>query len=89
MFCNKQELHSQDLVICSDCVQRLLKLDEEQIKSLHTTYIEKGYTEKANLIEKLLTKGDEYVPETRKTRSNLVREASLRSVRSSYNKIRA
>lgn len=89
IFCHKQEPHSQDLLICSSCVQKLLKLDEEKMKSLYAIYTEKGYTEKSDLMEKLLMKGDEHVPEARKIRTNLVGETSLRTVRPSFNKVRA
>ena len=53
-FCQKPEPNSDETLLCSDCVQRLLSLDPEQVQSLHAACLERGQIERAELIEKLL-----------------------------------
>ena len=88
-FCHRQEPNSNETLLCSDCVQKLLALGKDQIRALHAECIKQGQVEKAEVIEKLLIEESDYVPEARKVRANLVRETSLRPVRPAYNKIRA
>ena len=53
-FCQKSEPNSDETLLCSDCVQRLLSLDHEQVQSLHAACLERGQIEWAELIDKLL-----------------------------------
>ena len=86
-FCGKSE--SKDVLICSDCVQKLLFLDKDQVQALHHKCIERGQVEKANLIEKLLNEENDYVPEAREVRPGMVGKRFMRSTQSTNDKVRA
>jgi len=53
-FCHSQEPDPYETLLCSDCVQKLLALDKDQLQALHDVCVEQGQIEKAELIEKLL-----------------------------------
>ena len=53
-FCHSQEPDPYETLLCSDCVQKLLALDKDQVQALHDVYIDQGQVEKAELLEKLL-----------------------------------
>ena len=55
-FCHRQETDSYETLLCSDCVQKLLALDKDQVRALHVEFIKQGQVEKAELIERLLIK---------------------------------
>jgi len=44
-FCHSNEGH-----ICSSCVQKVLLMNEEQLKRAHALAVEKGCTEKAEIL---------------------------------------
>lgn len=54
IFCHGQEPHSQDLVICSDCIQYLLSLDRDQMNEFRAKCIEKDQTDKIELLERII-----------------------------------
>ena len=53
-FCMAEEKHSNDLIVCSDCVQKLLALDRTQIDELHDQYVKDDNLSKAELLKTLL-----------------------------------
>ena len=52
-FCHSQEPDSANTLICSDCVQKLLALDRDQVRALHAECIKQGQVEKALIPKKL------------------------------------
>ena len=52
-FCGRPEPNSNSTLICSDCVQGLLSLGNEQVYALRNSCIEKGQVEKVELLDKL------------------------------------
>jgi len=53
-FCGRSERNSNETLICSDCVQGLLALDNEHVQTLRIFCLEKGQVEKVELLNKLL-----------------------------------
>lgn len=49
---------SENILICSDCVQKFLALEKEQVQALYNEFIELAQFEKADLIENLLMEED-------------------------------
>ena len=104
VFCQREELTCQNGIqevynhdkevssfVCSNCVQKLLRMPQSQIIEAYQTAIEKGHLDKAYWLESLIDEEMEevHVTETRETRSDMGRERSVRSTRSSRNKVRA
>ena len=54
IFCSANEPHSEDLLLCGNCVAGLILLSPEQIKELHNGFIAKGQMEKAEVLERIL-----------------------------------
>jgi len=71
-FCHSQEPDSYDTLVCSDCVQKLLALDNDQVRALHDVCVEQGQVEKAELIEKLLMEN----ADGRQTKSHFKKRAN-------------
>ncbi len=79
VFCSSEEGY-----VCSKCIQKLLLIDKEKLKKAYELAIQKGFVDKAQVIQKLLESEEEdYVPETRKTRRHMVRERFVRTIRPS------
>ena len=53
-FCGRSEHNSDETLICSNCVQKLLFLDNEHVQVLRTSCLEKGQVEKVELLDKFL-----------------------------------
>ena len=53
-FCGRSEHNSDETLICSNCVQTLLLLDNEHVQVLRASCLKKGRIEKAELLDKLL-----------------------------------
>ena len=73
--------------ICSRCVQLLLAAGQEKLKGACSMAVQRGYANKASVIECFLEEN----PDERKAKKfkrNLVRKRPVRSVRPSRDKIR-
>jgi len=83
VFCYQQEKYDRphdkgvQLFWCSNCIQKLLVMSQEQLRRAYDLAVEKGYLEKANSLEQLLDEVN-HVGKTDKTRPNLVRERPMR-----------
>ena len=53
-FCNKEERNSNDLIVCSNCIQKLLALDRTQIDELHDQYVKDNNLSKAEMLRTVL-----------------------------------
>jgi hypothetical protein len=79
IFCSSKEGY-----ICSNCIQKLLLIDREKLKKAYDLAVQKGFIDRAQVIQKLLESEEvEYVPKTSKGRRNLVRERFVRTIRPS------
>jgi len=82
--------HSPEGWVCSVCVQKLLLMGEDKLKKAYALALEKGFAEKAAVIEKLIDKEEEfYVPQTGKARTDMVRERPVRQTRLANREARA
>ena len=83
VFCYQQEKYDRpydkevQFLWCSNCIQKLLVMSQEQLRRAYDLAVEKGYLEKANSLEQLM-KEEGYVRETEKTRPDLVRKRPMR-----------
>ena len=73
--------------ICSWCLQKILAMNQEQLKQAYDLAVERGLTDRAEALSKMM-EGEEYVPETGKARSDLVRKRPVRAARLAYHEIR-
>jgi hypothetical protein len=65
-------------------------MGEDRLNEAYALALEKGFSEKAAIIQRLLDEEEEfYVPQTGKARSDMVRERLVRSVRPARHEIRA
>ena len=82
--------HSPEGWICSACVQRLLLMGEDRLNEAYALALEKGFSEKAAIIQRLLDEEEEfYVPQTGKARPSMVRERPVRQTRLAIREARA
>jgi len=74
-------------IICLRCVQVLLSLNQEQIKSAYRKALDYGLMDKAKALETFLEE-EEIVGETKKPNRDMDRIGALRKVRLASHKIR-
>ena len=60
VFCGKDESEYHNTYICSNCTQKILALDIEQVKELYKKSIEKGYSEKAEVLANYLKEVEDH-----------------------------
>ena len=68
--------------ICSACVQTLMNLSQEQLKKAHALAVDRGYENKARVIESFL-EVQIYGTKTKDTKRNMVRTRPSRTARPS------
>ena len=74
--------------ICSRCTQLLCRCTQEKLRELLNQCEAKGYDSKVEALKSFI--GElEYVPETRKVRSGMVRKRPVRPLRPARYEIRA
>lgn len=84
IYCNREEpgyTPSKDAtaIVCSDCTMRLASSSQEQLVKLHKLAVEKGYTEKADALERMInSKGHLHGRKTGKTGTDTKRRTPLR-----------
>lgn len=83
VFCSGNEGN-----ICSRCMQKILAMDQAQLKAAYALAVEKGLAVKAEALSTMI-EGDAYVPETGKVRSNLERKGFVRASRPARHQVRA
>jgi len=72
--------------ICSNCVQKLCRASQEQIKAIYEKAVDQGLERKAEIFKTLILEEEgEYNPKAGETRPNMVRERSMRSTRPARN----
>jgi hypothetical protein len=77
---------------CSRCFHILNSADQEYIQQLYSMSIEEGNTGKAKLVRNFLIKkdaGETHVRKTKKSKRNMVRKRSMRTVRPTRDQLRA
>ena len=62
-------------------------MNDDQLNRAHALAVEKGFTEKAEILSKLIEE-EEYAPKAGKARPDLVRERPVRTFRSAYHQVR-
>ena len=88
LFCNLPEENYRPPkgtdYVCSQCVQTLLKFDQDELKFGYDLAIKKGFIGKASAIKSFIgTEEDIYEStKTRKARSNMVGKRTVRTSRS-------
>ena len=91
-FCNKDEKGSPDIqgeFVCSNCVQLLLRMPQDELIEAYHLAIEEGNTEKAHWLNSAIEEEEFYEQETREAGPNMVRERPLRKAQSARHQIRA
>ena len=93
LFCNGQEPKykpgSGVDFICSQCVQLLLSIKQDDLKRALVKAKEKEFINKASAIKSFIIEDEFNVRETEKSKRNLERKRPLRKVIPSRHKIRA
>ena len=74
--------------ICFQCVQLLLSADHTELKRAYGKAIEKGYSNKARVIESFLIPEEINARETKIAKRNMVRKRPVQSVRPTRNQLR-
>ena len=82
VFCGRSEGY-----ICASCIEKVLSMNDDQLKRAHALAVEKGYEAKAEILSQLLEE-EENVPKTGKVRPNMVRERPVRTFRPAYHEVR-
>ena len=78
-------------LICSWCFHLLDSADQEYLKQLHIMSVEGGHTAKTRLIKNFLiikNLGETHVRKTKKSKRNMVRKRSMRTVRPTRDQLR-
>lgn len=94
LWCNQpepcQHYHpGEDVdIICSSCVQLLCGCSQEKLAELQKVCQAKGYDTKVEALKSFIGR-EEYVPEARKVRSNMVGKGPVRTVRPARHEVRA
>ena len=72
--------------ICANCVQKLRRASQEQIKAIYQKAVDQGLERKAQVLKTLiLEEEDEYDPKAGETLPNMVRERSMRPTQPARN----
>jgi hypothetical protein len=71
--------------ICSDCVQKLCRASQEQIRAVYQKAVDRGLDRKAEIFKTFMSDDEEYDPKAGETRPNMVRKRSMRSTRPTRN----
>jgi len=78
-------------LVCSRCFQVLNSTDQENLKRLYGMSIEEGNTQKTKIIKNFLIikdAGGTNVRKTKKSKRNMVRKRSMRTVRPTRDQLR-
>ena len=75
--------------ICSSCCLMLARADQADLEKAYAKAIDKGYVDKATALECFIIEEEIYVSKATKNNRDLERKRSMRTVRTSANKIRA
>ena len=86
--CKHYHLSKDVDFVCSRCTQLLCGCTQDKLRELQKTCQAKGYDSKVEALKSFI--GElEYVPETRKVRSGMVRKGPMRTARPARYEIRA
>jgi len=92
LFCNGQEPNYKPGIgiefICSQCVQLLLSIKQDDLKRSLVKAEEKGFIKKASAIKSFIIEDEFNVRETKKSKPYLERKRPLPTVRPSRHEIR-